>query len=149
MLTLTALSGCQHQNSAPLDTGEPISTLPTTPDMVCDFGNNRLASVYFDYNSYSLRPDALTTLKANAELIKRNKDALIQIEGHCDERGTQEYNLTLGEKRALATRNYLISLGVAAERLPIVSYGEEDPVDTTHTEAARAKNRRCEFNKAL
>jgi len=74
---------------------------------------------------------------------------LIQIEGHCDERGTQEYNLALGEKRALAVREYLMSMGVSGDRMVTISYGEEDPQDTAHTEAAWSKNRRSEFNQAL
>jgi peptidoglycan-associated lipoprotein len=107
-----------------------------------------LRTIYFDYDSYMLRPDARTTLKENAELINRVPGVMVQIEGHCDERGTQEYNLALGEKRALATREYLIQLGVPGDRLITITYGEEDPVDPGHNEAAWAKNRRSEFNRA-
>lgn len=107
-----------------------------------------LQSVYFDFDSYALRPDALETLKVNAEKIKATPSVIIQIEGHCDERGTAEYNLALGERRALATREHLIRLGVSGDRLVTISYGEEDPADPGHDEAAWAKNRRCEFNKS-
>ena len=162
IIMIGGLSGCGKKN-AQLDTGSTINdassnsgaettTVTGLPEVDSDTLFDKAAglqAIYFDYNSYSLRPDALATLKANAELIKRNKDALIQIEGHCDERGTQEYNLTLGEKRALATREYLMSMGVSGDRMVTISYGEEDPADAGHTEAAWAKNRRSEFNKAL
>lgn len=108
-----------------------------------------LQRVYFDYDKYDLRSDALDTLRANADKIKSAPGVVIQIEGHCDERGTQEYNLALGEKRALATRSHLINLGVSGDRLITISYGEEDPADGGHSERAWAKNRRCEFNRAM
>lgn len=108
-----------------------------------------LQVVYFDYNQYDLRQDALDTLRMNAEKIKAAPGVVIQIEGHCDERGTQEYNLALGEKRALATRSHLINLGVSGDRLITISYGEEDPADSGHSESAWAKNRRCQFNRAM
>ena len=108
-----------------------------------------LQMVYFDYNQYDLRQDALDTLRMNAEKIKAAPGVVIQIEGHCDERGTQEYNLALGEKRALSTRSHLINLGVSGDRLITISYGEEDPADSGHNESAWAKNRRCQFNRAM
>ena len=106
-----------------------------------------LQTIHFDFDSYALRADAREILKKNAEKIKQTPGVLIQIEGHCDERGTQEYNMALGEKRALATRDYLIKLGVDPNRLITISYGEEDPIDPGHNEAAWAKNRRAEFNR--
>ncbi len=105
-------------------------------------------TVYFAYDSSELNPTSLATLKQNAEIIKQMPNALVQIEGHCDERGTQEYNLALGERRALAVRDYLIRLGVSGDRLVTISYGEEDPADPGQNEAAWAKNRRAEFNRA-
>ncbi len=105
-------------------------------------------TVYFDYDSYALRPDALETLRQNAEKLKEIPGVVVQIEGHCDERGTQEYNLALGERRALAVREHLIRLGVSGDRMVTISYGEEDPADPGHTEAAWAMNRRSEFNRA-
>ncbi len=107
-----------------------------------------LSTVHFDYNKYDLRADTRAKLNKNAELIKAQPDVLVQIEGHCDERGTQEYNLALGEKRALAVRDYLVKLGISGDRIVTISYGEEKPVDGGHDEAAWSKNRRCEFNKA-
>ena len=106
-----------------------------------------LHPVHFDYDSHALKPSALATLKDNAEKIKKTPGAIVLIEGHCDERGTQEYNITLGDRRALAVREYLIKLGVSGDRLITVSYGEEDPVDPGHNESAWAKNRRCEFSR--
>lgn len=108
-----------------------------------------LKVVYFDYDSFELRPDALATLRQNAEKIKQVPNVIIQIEGHCDERGTQEYNLALAEKRALATRSHLMNLGISGNRMITISYGEEDPVDTGHTESAWSKNRRAAFNQAM
>lgn len=107
-----------------------------------------LQKVYFAYDSFALSPQAQATLKDNAAKIKQAPGVMIQIEGHCDERGTQEYNLALGEKRALAVRDYLIQLGIAGNRLVTISYGEEDPAVLGHDEAAWSKNRRAEFNKA-
>ena len=84
-------------------------------------------------------------LDANAEVLKRYATWVVTIEGHCDERGTAEYNLALGERRAVAARSYLVSLGIGADRLKTVSYGKEFPFDPGHDEAAWAKNRRAHF----
>ena len=84
-------------------------------------------------------------LNANAEIMKKYPTWVITIEGHADERGTAEYNLALGERRALAARNYLVSLGIPADRLRTVSYGKEFPFDPAHTEEAWSKNRRAHF----
>jgi len=107
-----------------------------------------LQKIYFDYDSFALRPDAMKTLSENADKIKKVPDVLIQVEGHCDERGTQEYNLALGEKRALAVRDYYIKLGISGDRLLTISYGKERPVAQGHDEGAYKQNRRAEFNKA-
>jgi peptidoglycan-associated lipoprotein len=113
------------------------------------FGDAGLEILYFDYNSYTIRADAMTALRRNADLIRQVPGVIIQIEGHCDERGTQEYNLALGEKRALATRQALMDLGISGDRMVTISYGEEDPADGGHSESAWSRNRRSEFNKAL
>ncbi|MBI2433239.1 MAG: peptidoglycan-associated lipoprotein Pal [Candidatus Hydrogenedentes bacterium] len=107
-----------------------------------------LQTVYFDYDSASLRPDALATLSQDADKIKQAPGVLIQLAGHCDERGTQEYNLALGERRALSVRNHLITLGIPASQLVTISYGEEFPAAMGSNEAAWSQNRRVEFNKA-
>jgi peptidoglycan-associated lipoprotein len=95
-----------------------------------------------------LRPDALATLKENAALLSKYPHVIVQIEGHCDERGTQEYNLALGERRALAAREHLTKLGISGDRLITISYGEEVPADLGHDEGAWTQNRRAEFSKA-
>ena len=104
-----------------------------------------LKDVYFDFDSYDLRADARATLKANGEWLRSNPGTQVQIEGHCDERGTTEYNLALGSKRAQSVKDYLVTLGTAADRLSTISYGEELPVCTEHNEACWQKNRRARF----
>ncbi len=102
-------------------------------------------TAYFDFDSFSLRADAREALKSNAQWLKDNPSAKVQIEGHCDERGTTEYNLALGEKRANAVREYLKRLGVSSGRLTVISYGEERPSDPGHDESAWSQNRRATF----
>jgi len=104
-----------------------------------------LKSVHFDFDRYDLQPEALRTLDANAARMRENGSLRVRIEGHCDERGTVEYNLALGEKRARATRDYLVSAGIPAQRLSIISFGKERPSDPGHNENAWAANRRAEF----
>ena len=104
-----------------------------------------LKDIYFDFDRYDLKPDARATLKANADWLKANPSARAEIEGHCDERGTNEYNLALGAKRAQAARDYLITLGIAKDRLSTKSYGEELPVCKEQNEGCWQKNRRDRF----
>jgi peptidoglycan-associated lipoprotein len=103
-----------------------------------------LRDVFFDFDKYDVRPGDAKILDANAAWLKSN-DNLVLIEGHCDERGTNEYNLALGERRAKSTMNYLVSQGIQASRITIISYGEERPVCTEKTEECWAKNRRAHF----
>jgi peptidoglycan-associated lipoprotein len=107
--------------------------------------NSPLSPVFFELDSSDLSPAAQKALDANAALLKKYPSWAITIEGHCDERGTAEYNLALGERRAIAARAYLVSLGIAAERLRTVSYGKEFPFAPGHDEAAWSKNRRAHF----
>jgi peptidoglycan-associated lipoprotein len=107
-----------------------------------------LERVYFAYNQFLLEDQARATLEQNAAYLRKNPGVKAVIEGHCDERGSDEYNLALGERRAMAARNYLVSLGIAAERLAIISYGEEQPLVAGGGEEAWAKNRRAEFKVA-
>lgn len=104
-----------------------------------------LANIYFDYDKSDIRLDARPVLETNASWLKRFPTIKILIEGHCDERGTEEYNMALGERRAKSTMDYLSSLGVAYERMKIISYGKSQPVDPGHSEDAWAKNRRAQF----
>lgn len=100
--------------------------------------------VYFDYDRYLLSAAARSTLASNAEYLKSNPDLQVLIAGNCDERGTIEYNLALGEKRAKAVREYYILMGVPATRLATISYGKEKPVCTEHAESCWSKNRRAD-----
>jgi peptidoglycan-associated lipoprotein len=104
-----------------------------------------LKPAFFALDSFELDAEGQTTVQANAELLKKYSSWAITIEGHCDERGTAEYNLALGERRAVAVRTYLVSLGISPDRLRTVSYGKEFPFDPAHTEEAWAKNRRAHF----
>jgi peptidoglycan-associated lipoprotein len=104
-----------------------------------------LERIFFDFDSYQLSPAARDTLVKSAEIMKKNDGARLQIEGHCDERGSDEYNLALGDKRAKSAMQYLVTMGVPADRLAVISYGEEKPADPGHTESSWAKNRRDEF----
>jgi peptidoglycan-associated lipoprotein len=104
-----------------------------------------LQPVFYDFDSSDVSPSAQDVLKANAEVLKRYPTWTVTIEGHCDERGTAEYNLALGERRAVAARQYLVSLGIPADRLRTVSYGKEFPFEPGHDETAYGKNRRAHF----
>lgn len=106
---------------------------------------NGLSTVNFDYDKASLTTSARTLLKENADWIKQNKDVVVQIEGHCDTRGSVEYNLALGERRAKSVKQYIVSLGIDPKRLTIISYGEEKPLDDGSSETAHARNRRANF----
>ena len=116
-----------------------------TNDGLFGAGAEELQRIHFDFDQYVLTDAAKRKLSQNAKLIKASPGVKVKIEGHCDERGSDEYNLALGEKRALATKSYLVSLGVSASGLSVISYGEEMPLDPSMTEDAWAKNRRAEF----
>jgi peptidoglycan-associated lipoprotein len=104
-----------------------------------------LSTINFDYDKATLTSTARKTLADNAEWIKGHANATVQIEGHCDSRGSVEYNLALGERRAKSVKGYLVSLGIDAKRLSIISYGKEKPLDSADTEEAYARNRRANF----
>jgi peptidoglycan-associated lipoprotein len=104
-----------------------------------------LQNIYFDFDKSAIRPDAREILKADAEIFTKNSGATIVIQGYCDERGTAEYNIALGERRAQETKQYLVNLGINASRMETISYGKENPLDPGHNEAAWAQNRRVQF----
>ncbi len=104
-----------------------------------------IKDVYFAFDSSTLTPVAKSTLQEAANWLKANSSRVVVVEGHCDERGTVEYNLVLGEKRARAAYDYLVGLGVSANQMSTISYGEEFPLDPAHNESAWAKNRRVHF----
>lgn len=113
-----------------------------------EFGPERggpLQDIYFAYDSFDLSAEARETLRANANWLQSNPQAKVEIEGHCDERGTTEYNLALGAKRARAARDYLVTLGVSPERLSTISYGEELPLCRESNESCWQQNRRVHF----
>ncbi len=107
------------------------------------FESKLLKDIYFGYDKYEIRREDEEILKENAAFLKKNPKMKIQIEGHCDDRGTAEYNLALGERRANHTKKYLVSLGIASDRISTISYGEERPLDPSNNEEAWAKNRRA------
>jgi peptidoglycan-associated lipoprotein len=124
-------------------TGAPA---PGTPPRPSEFSeNSNLKDVFFDFDKYDIRADDAKILDGNAGWLKSNADNLVLIEGHCDERGTNEYNLALGERRAKATMNYLVSQGIQANRITIISYGKERPVCSDKSEGCWQKNRRAHF----
>ncbi len=104
-----------------------------------------LAPVLFALDSFEVSAEGRAVLQASAQVLRQQPTWQVTVEGHCDERGTAEYNLSLGERRAVAAKTYLVSLGVAAERLRTVSYGKEFPFDPGHDESAWGKNRRAHF----
>jgi peptidoglycan-associated lipoprotein len=109
------------------------------------FESRLLKDIHFDFDRYDIRPEDTQILKENAALLSKYPQVKVQVEGHCDERGTNEYNLALGERRANAAKKYLLSLGISTDRISSISYGEEKPLDTGHDEEAWAKNRRGHF----
>ena len=104
-----------------------------------------LRDLYFGYDAYDLSPAARATLQANANWLRSNPQARVEIEGHCDDRGTVEYNLALGAKRAQSVRDYLTSLGIQSERLSTISYGEELPLCREQSDQCWQQNRRTHF----
>ena len=107
------------------------------------FESKLLKDIHFDFDKYDIRPGDTEILKENAALLIKHPNVKIQLEGHCDERGTIEYNLALGERRANSTKKYLISIGISTDRISTISYGKEKPLDPDHNEEAWAKNRRA------
>ena len=159
--------GCAKQpamslTSAPAPTGTtaPMSPAPSSqaaaPPAVTGSPASRPApsefaavreveDIHFDFDKYAIRPDDAQILDRSARWLTNSGNDLLLIEGHCDERGTSEYNLALGDRRAKATMNYLVTHGIAARRISTISYGKERPQCTDHNEACWAKNRRAHF----
>ncbi|MFN3202899.1 MAG: OmpA family protein [Bradymonadia bacterium] len=106
-----------------------------------------LQTIFFDYNAFDLTPEARRTLAENAAWMNKQAESRVVVEGHCDKRGSSEYNLALGERRSKVVMKYLRSLGVPNERMIMLSYGEESLIDYGETESAHARNRRVEFRK--
>jgi peptidoglycan-associated lipoprotein len=129
----------------------PVPPEPLTDESIANRSlddlnrDSPLKPVFFMLDSSELDDAARAVVMANAELLRRNPTWVIMVEGHCDERGTAEYNLALGERRATAVRTYLVSLGIAPARVTTVSYGNEFPFDPGHDEGAWSRNRRAHF----
>jgi peptidoglycan-associated lipoprotein len=167
LLALVALAGCATTGTQPEETAPPsrpvveepppVERGETFPDgldiasLTLDQLNAEvqrrglLRDIHFDFDRYELRPGDRAILRENAAFLKRHPTLQILIEGHCDERGTVEYNLALGDKRASASEWYLMRAGVVSTRMASVSYGKERPLDPRHEEEAWAKNRRAHF----
>jgi peptidoglycan-associated lipoprotein len=150
-----ALAGCpDHPETTASTTGTGTKTTATptttgtgtaavTPGTKEDFTVNVGDTVYFGYDRYDLTPEAQAQLQKQAAWLKNYGNAVVSIEGHCDERGTREYNLALGERRANAVRDYLVALGVPGNRLQTISYGKERPAVVAFDEGGYALNRRA------
>ena len=134
-----------EQPTTPSTTPVPDTTSPPPVPLAASF--SELGVVYFALDSYSLDDAGRAVLDKNAKLMRDNPDWVATVAGHCDERGTVEYNQALGEKRANAVRDYLVAAGVPQARLKTVSYGKEMPSVEGHDEAAWARNRRAEFTR--
>lgn len=146
-LAIFALMGCAQQAVVQKEEVKPEVKAETKVEEVKKQAETgyQFASIYFDFDKSVIKDDAKATLDKHAQWMKYNTLATVVIEGNCDERGTAEYNLALGQRRADAAAKYLINMGVAKDRLKTVSYGKEKPVDPGHNEAAWSKNRRDDF----
>jgi peptidoglycan-associated lipoprotein len=156
LILVAALVGCAKKQpapappppaatAAPVPTPEPTPVPTPTPAPEPQVGSGDFQPAFFDLDSYTLREDARTALDHDAKLLRDNASVNVTIEGHCDERGTAEYNQALGERRAQAAHDYLVSAGIAAARLQVVSYGKEKPFAEGHDEASWQQNRRAQF----
>jgi peptidoglycan-associated lipoprotein len=147
-------SSTTNRPPAPPEPVPETAPIPPEPTISEDFAgkdldvinkNSPFQPVFYELDSSELNQAGQQALNGNAEILRKYPSWVITIEGHCDERGTAEYNLALGERRALAAKTYLVSLGIPTERLRTVSYGKEFPFDPGHDEAAWSKNRRAHF----
>jgi peptidoglycan-associated lipoprotein len=143
-------------SSGPVEIREPIQAAPATPaaplpppatpaPAISDALKAALADVYFDYDRFAIRNEAQKILEANARVLKSKNGWKLLVEGHCDERGTADYNLVLGERRAQSVKRYLQNLGVSASQVQITSFGKERPFCADHSDACWQQNRRAHF----
>ena len=159
---LTSLPGARAGSPGDLGNGQPLSATPGagaegTPTGIAanpagshqgwaeDTEALKPDTVYFAYDSSVIRESEKSKVSAVADYLKSHTDAAVRVEGNCDERGTEEYNRSLGERRAIAGREELVSLGIDASRVDTISYGKDRPIEPLHAEAAWSKNRRDEF----
>lgn len=143
------LANALKEGDIPEEDRGKLPWLPKRPPIGMQFEETaELQTVYFEFDKYSLTAQTKEVLNRNAEWLKNQAEVSVQLEGHCDERGTLEYNQTLGENRAMNAKKYLVSLGIQPDRLYTISYGKTMPADPGHTEDAWAKNRRVQFKIA-
>jgi len=154
MMAVALLSGCGGKKQEPIPEPAPPAPAPPPPPPPAPepmpeppktLMQGDLTDVFFDFDKSDLKPEARNKLTANGGKLLEAVDSRVTIEGHCDERGTVEYNLALGERRARAAMDFLVNYGVPARRIEIVSYGENKPFAMGHDEASWAKNRRAHF----
>ena len=144
---IAAFIGCASTKKMP--SGDEYGSVDAAPDTARGDSDSGMAeglqTVYFAFNSSALSDSTKETLMQNANILNEKPNLMVEIEGHADERGSREYNLALGEKRADETKNYLISMGVPAERMTTISFGKEKPIAFGHDEDSWGKNRRSNF----
>ena len=155
LAALMVLPACSKKEAAPVEEDiTPAEEVPPPPPPPVeeeelevieeeDLEPIVLEDIFFDFDKYSIKGEFKAALEANAELLMQRDEAVLVIEGHCDERGTSEYNLALGEKRAKAVMDFYLAYGVGTNRLSMISYGEERPFEYGHGEDAWAMNRRA------
>ena len=157
VLAALFIAGCSSTATEPVDQQEPVEqapevVAPEVVEVVSDFAEDDTTPVdesgqpisrtfYFEYDKAILNPSDLATLEVHAQILVRNSDRSVVVQGHCDERGTREYNLALGERRAAAISSFLRSAGVGSRQIEVVSYGEERPQNPAHNSGAWAENR--------
>jgi peptidoglycan-associated lipoprotein len=140
---VTPTTSTTYRLTAKGEGGSQEATTPTPSDQ--ELFARSVQDIYFDYDSYELRPAAQSALQANGAFLKSHPNFRFSVEGHCDERGSTEYNLALGENRANAVKQALVNLGIPAGSIKTISYGKEKPACTAHTEACWQQNRRGHF----
>ncbi len=153
VLSLLVFAGCSAKKAPqpvappvdPAAIGQPESLESPATTIMEGRTTGPMLPVYFDFDNFSIRPDQRPRIELNAEYLKDNQDIYIRIEGNCDPKGTREYNLALGEKRAISAKKYLINLGIDGKRIGTVSFGEEKILLHGPDEMTRAQNRRADF----
>jgi peptidoglycan-associated lipoprotein len=155
VFALTIFTGCAEKKAVVTegtaqDEAAPAQSAATTKEQSAKVepaatAETAVKDIFFEFDKSNISPDAREILKTNADFLLKNGNSKVVIEGHCDERGTAEYNMALGQRRAQETKNYLVNLGIKEPRIKTISYGEERPFDPGHDEDAWAKNRRAHF----
>jgi peptidoglycan-associated lipoprotein len=144
-ITATGPGGSANATAHITVNAPPPPPAPAPQENPTDIFNREHQDAFFDFNKSDIRPDARDALQKDADLLRNYPQIRVNIEGHCDERGSTEYNLALGQRRADAAKNYLVSLGISADRMTTVSFGKEKPFCTEHNETCWQQNRRAHF----